>query len=116
MSCAGFAVGYVSIDAFQCSCAPGYDGALCDQDKDECASVPCRNSGQCLDSRRVSRVAKDTFDCKCIQGWRGDTCEEDVNECEDEPCAIDGFNMTHAFCVDSTNNTETLKCATYECT
>lgn len=54
---------------FSCACAPGWGGALCDRDLDDCASQPCRNGATCRDRL-------DAFLCECAPGWTGPTCAE----------------------------------------
>ena len=53
-------------------------GDLCDQNIDDCASVPCAHDGTCKDGLG-------TFTCECTAQWTGPTCEEDVDECEETP-------------------------------
>ena len=36
------------VDEFECVCAAGFEGTLCDTESDECASTPCFNGGSCL--------------------------------------------------------------------
>ena len=50
---------------FQCECATGYEGAMCEIDKDECASNPCLNQGVCKD-------LPNGFECRCLTGFTGD--------------------------------------------
>ena len=33
-------------DQFECLCAAGYDGAVCDIDVNECDSNPCQNGAE----------------------------------------------------------------------
>ena len=51
-----------------CICKPGYFGAQCESDVNECASNPCRNGGTCLDQ-------ENRFVCQCPRGARGKFCE-----------------------------------------
>ncbi|XP_038601831.1 protein crumbs homolog 2 [Tachyglossus aculeatus] len=64
---------------FVCQCLPGYAGADCSVDVDECASQPCVNGGHCQD-------LVDGFRCHCLPGYSGVTCMVDVDECEAAPC------------------------------
>ncbi|KAM6981316.1 protocadherin Fat 4 [Aplochiton taeniatus] len=64
---------------YACSCRPGYDGALCQTDIDECLPSPCHNGGTCAN-------LVGGFSCSCPQGFTGTACERDVNECVSNPC------------------------------
>uniref|UniRef100_UPI003AABE1F2 von Willebrand factor D and EGF domain-containing protein n=1 Tax=Centroberyx gerrardi TaxID=166262 RepID=UPI003AABE1F2 len=63
---------------YLCVCPEGKQGALCDQDVDECTSAPC-TAGKC-------RNTANGYRCECPAGLRGVTCLEDINECERKPC------------------------------
>ena len=41
--------------------APGFSGAMCQLDGDECASTPCRNGAKCVDQ-------PDGYECRCAEG------------------------------------------------
>src|SRR5689334_15086921 len=49
---------------FRCTCANGYAGYTCRTDTNECASVPCRNGGTCVDG-------VDSWSCVCVAGFSG---------------------------------------------
>ncbi|XP_060056110.1 protein crumbs homolog 2 isoform X2 [Erinaceus europaeus] len=68
---------------FLCRCPPGFEGADCGVDVDECASRPCLNGGRCQDLHN-------SFQCHCPDGYTGLTCQEDVNECLSQPCLHGG--------------------------
>ncbi|XP_078572965.1 uncharacterized protein LOC144859854 isoform X2 [Branchiostoma floridae x Branchiostoma japonicum] len=65
-----------------CACQPGYTGAHCETDIDECASHPCLNGGTCLES-----VA--SFHCVCPSHFTGPQCEED-GRCPPGACGTSG--------------------------
>ncbi|XP_060039989.1 protocadherin Fat 4 isoform X2 [Erinaceus europaeus] len=63
---------------FLCHCAPGYTGARCEQDVDECQPAPCHHGGTCLN-------LVGGFTCSCAPGFTGRACERDVDECQEPP-------------------------------
>ena len=62
------------VNEFFCACANGYEGGMCQSDIDECVSLPCQNSGTCLDGI-------DAYYCDCADGFTGSTCAVDIDEC-----------------------------------
>nr|KAF6400970.1 FAT atypical cadherin 4 [Rousettus aegyptiacus] len=64
---------------FLCRCPPGYAGAACEADVDECLPAPCHNGGTCHN-------LVGGFSCSCPDGFAGRACERDVNECLPGPC------------------------------
>ncbi|XP_058048914.1 protocadherin Fat 4 isoform X2 [Ahaetulla prasina] len=67
------------LQPFTCRCMPGYDGALCENDVNECFPLPCHNGGTCHN-------LVGGFSCSCPNGFAGIACERDVNECLSNPC------------------------------
>lgn len=37
------------VNNFTCNCVPGYTGAMCEVDINECEGINCQNNGVCLD-------------------------------------------------------------------
>jgi jagged-like protein len=91
------------INAFQCICKEGWEGALCNisksssiycalyhrpslfvfADTDDCNANPCRNNGTCVD-----RIAD--FECNCKNGWKGKTCSLKDSHCDHTTCKNGG--------------------------
>ncbi|KAK5864404.1 hypothetical protein PBY51_015650 [Eleginops maclovinus] len=67
------------LQPYACSCRPGYAGALCETDINECQPSPCHNGGTCHN-------LVGGFSCTCPEGFTGMACERDVNECLSNPC------------------------------
>ncbi|NXG33378.1 CRUM1 protein, partial [Dromaius novaehollandiae] len=77
-----------------CICQPGFTGAHCKDNIDECASSPCQNGAICRD--RVNE-----YSCFCVPGFQGYNCEIDINECASRPCKHNGTclnEMDHYLC------------------
>lgn len=79
-------------------CLPGYNGALCKIEINECESSPCQNGGSCRDHRNY-------FTCECAEGTSGDRCEINFDECFSDPCqhrssCVDQINGYQCQCVD----------------
>jgi Notch-like protein len=76
-----------SLEAYQCSCAPGYTGKHCEKE-DHCASQPCRNGAECTS-------LGEEYKCKCAPGFTGPECKDDKDECRHKPCVHGKCHNTH---------------------
>ncbi|XP_024911055.1 protein jagged-2 isoform X2 [Cynoglossus semilaevis] len=84
---------------FSCSCDHGFTGIYCHENINDCALLPCKNGGTCIDG--IS-----SFECFCPDGWEGSLCDVDVNECSRNPCqnggqCVDLFNDFYCNCVNN---------------
>ena len=71
-------------DSFNCTCPPGYDGILCGNNINECASSPCQNGGFCVDYVNY-------YSCLCPSDFECDNCECIIPDpCISKPCANGG--------------------------
>ncbi|KAM8866406.1 LOW QUALITY PROTEIN: protein crumbs homolog 2-like [Synchiropus picturatus] len=82
---------YEAASGFLCRCLPGFTGANCSINVDECESAPCQHGGSCRD-------LVNSFQCSCRDGFRGVLCEEDIDECQSNPC------QNGATCEDADNS------------
>nr|AAP05764.1 notch-like transmembrane receptor LIN-12 [Caenorhabditis remanei] len=70
--------------SFECQCQPGWEGNLCDSDKNECLSRNmCLNNGTCVN-------LPGTFRCDCARGFGGIWCDQPVDMCQDVECMNGG--------------------------
>lgn len=99
--------------SYTCSCRPGYTGATCEDEVDECGPSPCRNGGSCTVSPGarawapvrtrapggfcgaafwsfstvpVTQDLENGFSCTCAPGFYGSVCELSAMACADGPC------------------------------
>uniref|UniRef100_A0A8B9P6V7 Neurogenic locus notch homolog protein 1 n=1 Tax=Apteryx owenii TaxID=8824 RepID=A0A8B9P6V7_APTOW len=82
---------------------PGFAGAHCEVDVDECDPDPC-HYGTCKDG-----VA--AFTCLCQPGYTGHRCDVNINECQSQPCRNGGTcqdrnNAYHCLCLKGTTGEE----------
>lgn len=70
-------------NTFVCVCKPGYAGASCEIDVNECSSQPCKN-GQCVD-------LINSFKCvNCTElGFTGPQCDIPIDYCSSSPCTLE---------------------------
>lgn len=100
--------------SYTCSCRPGYMGATCELEMDECDPSPCKNGGSCMVSGHcgvlpeagnpglkqceflgaalespLTSFAQDLengYSCTCPPGFYGRICELSAMTCADGPC------------------------------
>ncbi|KAG7249096.1 hypothetical protein CRUP_014358 [Coryphaenoides rupestris] len=76
-------------NGYECRCAEGYEGTLCESNTNNCQPDPCHH-GTCVDA-----IA--SYSCQCHAGYTGYRCENQLNECHSNPCHHGGK------CVDLVN-------------
>ena len=71
------------LNSFDCICAPGSAGKICDINIDDCLGIVCRNGAECVD------LLQD-FYCDCPIGVSGKFCENSLDNCATDPCHNSG--------------------------
>lgn len=59
-----------------CQCPAGTFPPLCDRLSNACASSPCKNGGNCTNTRFGRK-----YNCACIKGFNGINCQNQVRRC-----------------------------------
>ncbi len=74
----------------ECICQPGWTGARCEENIDDCASSPCENGAECVD-------LVDGFRCVCdADSFTGSRCQHEIDACEGAPCQNGGTCLDQA--------------------
>ncbi|KAK2169632.1 hypothetical protein LSH36_8g06022 [Paralvinella palmiformis] len=94
------------VNGFTCRCLPGYTGATCRVEINECASQPCLNNGLCVDEIN-------NYKCNCPEGYSGFNCEVDVDLCDPNPCkhGASCFNLHDDYYCKCTDDYEGKNCS-----
>ena len=75
-----------------CTCPPGWEGARCETNTDDCVNHVCQNGGICRWNNETTRKKRlfhishkpkicfrdrtAGYSCSCVSGWRGQYCQE----------------------------------------
>ncbi|XP_061441668.1 cubilin [Rhineura floridana] len=63
-----------TVSGYNCVCDPGWTGANCTENIDECSSNPCQHGGSCTD-------AVNGYSCECTNSWTGPQCQTPQQAC-----------------------------------
>ncbi|XP_076085387.1 sushi, von Willebrand factor type A, EGF and pentraxin domain-containing protein 1-like [Mytilus galloprovincialis] len=80
--CQNGATCHNEVNAYSCTCMPGYEGTDCEINIDECATAVCQNGATCND-------LVNGYTCTCATGYTDTHCETEI------PCE-DPQTITHA--------------------
>lgn len=61
------------VNDFECICAPGFSGRMCNEQINECASNPCKYGGTCTD-------LVNGYECHCTPDREGNQCQYKLGE------------------------------------
>ncbi|KAH0627496.1 hypothetical protein JD844_003261 [Phrynosoma platyrhinos] len=64
----------VTTSGYNCVCDPGWTGANCTENIDDCASNPCQHGGTCTDM-------VNGYSCECTSTWTGPQCQTSQQAC-----------------------------------
>ncbi|CAL1529767.1 unnamed protein product [Lymnaea stagnalis] len=84
----------ITLQNYTCVCGPGWKGANCTQDIDECLESDPLLKNRCVNGTCVN--TNGSYLCNCTPGYTGQLCGDEINECETAPCA-------HGTCSDMIN-------------
>ncbi|XP_060104406.1 cubilin [Heteronotia binoei] len=63
-----------TLSGYHCICDPGWTGANCTENIDECSSNPCQHGGSCIDG-------VNGYSCECTNTWTGPECQRPQQVC-----------------------------------
>lgn len=91
----------------RCMCSPGWTGADCTEEVNECESGPCQNGAQCQESH-----VPGVFLCTCPPFLSGPSCNQPYDPCDplNNPC------LHNSTCLTRSSGTAFCRCPAGECT
>jgi hypothetical protein len=70
---------FLNGSTYRCLCPTVWTDQNCGTPVNPCASLPCRNNGQCF---ALGNQAL----CICLPGFNGTLCDNPINPCGSNPC------------------------------